>query len=79
VGALLTLLLLGTAGILVFGLVMTLIGVALSVAFSLAAVLLLKLAPLLLLGWIVVKLVERRRRTRNPYLISEADRRWLDA
>lgn len=78
-GALLTLLLLGTAGILVFGLVMTLIGVALSVAFSFAAVLLLKVAPLLLLGWIVVKLVGRRRQTRHADLITEADRRWLDA
>jgi hypothetical protein len=56
--------------------------VALSVAIaviggllSLAGVLLLKVAPLLLLGWLVVKLFQRVSGSRG---IPAADREWLD-
>lgn len=73
--ALLTLLVLGIAGIVAIGVVMTLLGVVFSVAMGLAGVLLFKVAPLLLVGWLVLKVVERGRR---PKALSDADRKWLD-
>lgn len=69
--ALLTLLVLGIAGIVVLSLVLALFGLAMGVA----GFLLFQVAPVLLVGWVVVKLVQRSRRSRE---ISAADRRWLD-
>lgn len=73
--ALLTLLVLGIAGIVAIGVVMTLLGVVFSVAVGVAGVLLFKVAPLLLVGWLVLKVIERGRR---PKALSDADRKWLD-
>lgn len=73
--ALLTLLVLGIAGIVAIGVVMTLLGVVFSIAMGVAGVLLFKVAPLLLVGWLVLKVVERGRR---PKALSDADRKWLD-
>ena len=73
--ALLTLLVLGIAGIVAIGVVMTLLGVVFSVAIGVAGVLLFKVAPLLLVGWLVLKVIERGRR---PKALSDADRKWLD-
>jgi hypothetical protein len=42
---------------------------------SLAAFLLFKVAPLMLIGWVVVKLLDRRSSSDR---ISAADRRWLE-
>lgn len=74
--ALLTLLALGIAGLVVISVVMAVIGVVFSVAFGLVGVLLFKVAPLLLIGCCVLKLVERGRR---PKRLSSADQRWLDS
>ena len=41
---------------------------------SLAAFLLFKVAPIMLVGWVVVKLLDRRSSGR----LSSADRRWLE-
>lgn len=76
VSALLTLLVLGIAGLVVAGLVLAVLGVVFSIAFGVAGLLLLKVAPLLLLGWIVLRLVNRGRPGRQ---ISRADREWLDS
>ena len=43
--------------------------------FGVAGFLLFKVAPVLLVGWIILKLVSRSRRPRQ---LSAADRRWLD-
>lgn len=74
-GALLTLLVMGVAGVVAIGVVMALLGVVLSITFGLVGFLLFKVAPLLLLGWVVLKVVERSRGRRQ---ISAADQRWLD-
>ena len=73
--ALLTFFLVGLATIIVVGLGFTLLGGALSVAAELASFLLFRVAPVLLVGWIAVKIFDKLR---NRGSISAADRRWLD-
>jgi hypothetical protein len=73
--ALLVLLVMGIAGIIAIGLVMAMLGFVVSLAFGAVGFLLFKVAPLLLIVWVVVKLVERSRDRRR---ISAADQRWLD-
>jgi hypothetical protein len=51
------------------------IGTVLSVTFGLGAFLLFKVAPILLVGWVVLKLIDRK--SGNDQL-SAADRRWLE-
>jgi len=71
IGSILTLLALGIAGIAVVWVVLTVVGVAVGVASTL----LFKVAPILLVGWVVLKLIERKK-DRN--YLSDADRRWLE-
>jgi len=64
----------------IVGLVFAIVAIALiGGMISLAGILLFKVAPLLLLGWLVVKLVQRSGGggRRNPGL-SASDRQWLD-
>lgn len=75
-GALLTLFLFGIAGIVVLSILMALIGVVFSVTFGIVGFLLFKVAPILFIGWVVLKVVERARGRRS---ISAADQRWLDS
>lgn len=75
IGAFLSLLLFGIVGIVVIGVVMAVLGIMFSLALGLVGVLLFKVAPLLLIGWVVLKLVGRSRR---PSRLSTADQRWLD-
>jgi archaellum biogenesis protein FlaJ (TadC family) len=74
--ALITLFVLGIVGLVVISVVMALIGVFFSLTFGLVGFLLLKVAPLLLIGWVVLKLVDRSRARKR---ISAADQRWLDS
>lgn len=75
--ALLSLLMIGLVGVVVVGIALAAIGVFIAAAFGLASFLIFKVAPLLLIGWIVVKLVTRVQGN-APRRITEADRRWLD-
>jgi hypothetical protein len=75
-GALLTLFVFGIVGLVVISLVMALIGIFFSITLGIVGFLLFKVAPLLLLGWLVLKLVDRSRSRRR---ISAADQRWLDS
>lgn len=75
IGALLKLLMLGIVGVVVVGVVLTLLGAAVSLTFGLVGFLLFKVAPLLLVGWIVLKLLGR---SRGRQRISPADQKWLD-
>lgn len=75
IGSLLTFFAVGLATILVAGIVLSVVGVVFSLTFGLASFLLFKVAPILLVGWIVVKVLERRR---GGDSLSSADRRWLD-
>ena len=58
------------AATLVAGVVLSVIGAAL----GLAGFLLFKVAPILLVGWIVMKVIDRRRQGS----LSAEDRRWLE-
>jgi hypothetical protein len=70
-GTLLTFLIVGLVTMVVAGIALAVIGTALSLAFFL----LFKVAPVLLVGWVVVKLFEKSRR---HDALSEADRKWLE-
>ncbi len=75
IGSLLTFFAVGLATILVAGVVLSVIGVVFSLTLGLASFLLFKVAPVLLVGWIVVKVLEK---SRGGDSLSAADRRWLD-
>lgn len=74
-GMLLTLLVAGIVGVIAIGIVFAILGAVLSVTFGLIGFLLFKVAPLLLVGYVVLKLVDRNRQRRR---ISASDRKWLD-
>lgn len=74
-GTLLTLLLVGIAGLVAVSIIFAVLGVVLSVTFGIVGFLLFKVAPLLLVGWVVLKLINRSQSKRQ---ISSADQRWLD-
>ena len=74
-GALLTFFAVGLVTLLVAGVVLSVIGVVFSLTFGLATFLLFKVAPILLVGWIVVKMIDRKG---NKSSLSDADRRWLE-
>lgn len=76
IGTLLTFFAVGLATLLAAGILLWIVGVVFSITFGLAAFLLFKVAPILLVGWIAVKLFERYRA--SPDGLSAADRRWLD-
>ena len=76
-GTLITLFVLGILGLVAVSVVFALIGVAFSMVFGLVGFLLFKVAPVLLVGWVVVKLVGRSRRHHRQ--ISPADQKWLDS
>lgn len=70
--ALLTLLVLGIAGIVVVSLVFAILGMVMGVV----GFLLFKVAPVLLIGWLVVKLIQRSNDRKR---LTSADRKWLDS
>lgn len=74
-GALITLLVFGFVGLVAVSVVLAVVGAVFGLAFGLAGFLLFKVAPILLVGWVVLKLVGRSRGRRH---ISAADQRWLD-
>ena len=76
IATLLTLLVLGIVGIVAISIIFALVGAALSLTFGLIGFLLFKVAPVLLIGWVVLKLVDRSRNRRR---ISPADQKWLDS
>ena len=75
IGALLTFFAVGLVTLLVAGIVLSIVGVVFSLTFGLATFLLFKIAPILLVGGIVVKVFEK---TTGGSRLSAADRRWLE-
>ncbi|CAN5254699.1 hypothetical protein BH20GEM2_BH20GEM2_15750 [soil metagenome] len=73
--ALLTLLGIGIVGVIVVIVAMAVLGAIFGLAAGLFG-LLFKLLPLLLVGWVVLKLLERRGKSNRR--ISAEDQRWLD-
>ena len=75
IGSLLTFFAVGLITLLVAGVVLGVVGVVFSLTFGLATFLLFKVAPVLLVGWIVVKVFSK---VRGDDSLSTADRRWLE-
>lgn len=73
--SLLTFFVVGFVALIVAGLVLAIVGTVFSLTLGLAGFLLFKVAPILLVGWIIVKLIEK---TRVRDQLTEADRKWLE-
>ncbi len=74
ISTLLTFFAVGVATLIAAGLVFSLLGVLFSLSFGLAKLLLFKIAPVMLVGWVILKLVDRAR---NRSFKSSSDHRWL--
>jgi len=74
-GSLLTFFAVGLITLIVAGVVLSVVGVVFSLTFGLATFLLFKVAPILLVGWIVVKVIQKSSGSGS---LSEADRKWLE-
>lgn len=72
-GGILTYPLVGFVAIMVLGVVLSVVGAVFGLALGVASVLLFKIAPLVLVGYVVVRLLNPRKKR-----ISEADRKWLE-
>lgn len=75
IGTILTFFAVGLITLIVAGIVLSIVGTVFSLTFGLAAFLLFKVAPILLVGWIVVKVFQK---VRGSDSLSEADRKWLE-
>ena len=75
IGTLLTFFAVGLVTLLVAGVVLGVVGVVFSLTFGLATFLLFKVAPILLVGWVAVKIFEK---VRGGDSLSASDRRWLE-
>ncbi|HEX2093024.1 MAG TPA: hypothetical protein VHG28_11505 [Longimicrobiaceae bacterium] len=75
--ALLTLFVIGILGFVAVTVILALLGVFFGLAFG-AVALLFKALPILLIGWVAVKLI-RRGESRYRRQITPADQRWLDS
>lgn len=74
-GSLITFFLVGLIALVVAGIVLAVVGTVFSLTLGLAGFLLFKVAPILLIGWVVMKLIEKKR---GGGELSEADRKWLE-
>ena len=75
IGTLLTFFAVGLITLIAAGIVLSIIGTVFSLTFGLAAFLLFKVAPVLFVGWVVMKVIEKAR---GGGSLSAADRKWLD-
>ena len=74
IGTLLTFFAVGLITLVVAGVVLSVVGAVFSLTLGLAGFLLFKVAPILLIGWVVMKVIDKRR----GGSLSAADRRWLE-
>jgi hypothetical protein len=74
-GSLLTFFAVGLLTLLVAGVVLSVLGAVFSITIGLASFLLLKVAPILLVGWIVVKVIQK---SKGRGELSDSDRQWLE-
>lgn len=75
-GSLLTFFAVGLITLIVAGVALSIVGLIFSMALGVAGFLLFKVAPILFIGWLVLKLVDRVGGGKGR--ISASDRRWLD-
>jgi len=74
-GTLLTFLAVGLITLIASVVVLAVLGTVFSLTFGLASFLLFKVAPIMFLGWVVLKLFDRARGKRR---LTAEDRKWLD-
>ena len=74
IGSLLTFFVVGLVTLMVAVIVLSILGTVLSLGLGLAGFLLFQVAPILLVGWVILKLIDKG--TGNS--LSSADRRWLE-
>jgi hypothetical protein len=75
-GTLLTFFAVGLVALIVLGIALSVLGLVFSLAFGFASLILFKIAPVVLVGWLVLKLLDRRKARDG---ISSADREWLES
>ena len=75
VGTLLTFFAVALVTLIMAGIVLSILGTVFSLTFGLVTFLLFKVAPIMFIGWVVLKILDRVRGKRQ---ISSADRKWLD-
>ena len=76
IGALLTFLAMGIVSILVIWIVLSVVGSILGLTLGIAGFLLFKVAPVMFVGWVVLKLLAKVRS--RPGILSTSDRQWLE-
>jgi hypothetical protein len=74
-GTLLTFLAVGLVTLIAAGVVISILGAVLGLTFGLAQFLLFKVAPIMFIGWLGLKLLDK---VRGKKRISVSDQRWLD-
>jgi hypothetical protein len=72
--SLLTLFIIGILAIVAFAVVLAIVGAVLGLAFGLVGFLLFKVAPVVLLGYLLVRFLAPRSRR-----LTAADRKWLES
>ena len=74
--SLLTFFAVGLITLIVAGVALSIVGMVFSIALGLAGFFLFKVAPILFIGWLVLKLLDGSGSDRGQ--LSSSDRRWLD-
>ena len=74
IASLLTFLVVGLIALVVISIVLSIIGAIFGLFLGLAGFLLFKVAPVLVLGYVIVRFLSPRRSR-----LSEADRKWLES
>jgi len=74
-GTLLTFLAVGLVTLIAAGVVISILGALLGLTFGIVSFLLFKVAPVMFLGWLGLKIFDKVRGKRR---ISVSDQRWLD-
>jgi len=74
-GTILTFLAVGLVTLIAAGVVLSIVGTLFSLTFGLASFLLFKVAPIMFVGWVVLKLIDRASGKRR---LSIEDQKWLN-
>jgi predicted membrane channel-forming protein YqfA (hemolysin III family) len=75
IGSLITFFAVGLVALVAISVILAVVGTVFSLALGLVSFLLFKVGPFLLLGWLVLKVLERVRR---PKALSPSDVEWLE-
>jgi len=75
IGSLLTFFAAALITLVVAGVVLSVVSIVFSLTFGLVSFLLFKVAPILLVGWIVVKVFQK---VSGGSSLSDSDRKWLE-